>query len=283
MMIGKYTVLACMALAFSAGLDAVPAKAETTDCVEIASLPTIITTQGVYCLKGKLSTNITSGNAIEIQAGNVVIDFNGFKLGNMAAGDGTEAIGVYALERKNIVLRNGSIRGFYYGAQLVGSGGSGHLVEDMRFDGNKYRGLRIDGANAVVRNNFFIDIGGSTANLGVETIGIDWGSGVVVTNNIISGVNAPSGPAYGIYMGTVDGGEISNNRIFGLTGSQMRGINVTSASTNVAVVGNRVLNSTTGNWGILNGATGGDCIDNHVRGYTTTLTSCDFSSGNITP
>lgn len=42
-------------------------QAKTIGCTEITSLPAVITTQGVYCFTDNLSTNITSGSAIEIQ------------------------------------------------------------------------------------------------------------------------------------------------------------------------------------------------------------------------
>ena len=52
----------------------------------ITSPPYVIATQGVYCLTGNLSTSITTGSAIEIQANNVTLDLNGFKLGELVAG-----------------------------------------------------------------------------------------------------------------------------------------------------------------------------------------------------
>ncbi len=90
-------------------------KADTTNCTEITAVPMVITVQGIYCFKANISTNIASGNGIEIQTNNVIIDFNNFKLGNLAAGAATSAIGVYALNRKNIILRNANIRGFMEG------------------------------------------------------------------------------------------------------------------------------------------------------------------------
>ena len=61
-------------------------QAETIDCTAITSPPYVIATQGVYCLTGNLSTSITTGSAIEIQANNVTLDLNGFKLGELVAG-----------------------------------------------------------------------------------------------------------------------------------------------------------------------------------------------------
>ena len=75
------------------------AQAETTECTVITSLPYTISTQGIYCLKGNLATSMTSGNAIEINTNNVVIDLNGYKLGGLGAGPGTTARGIHAYQR----------------------------------------------------------------------------------------------------------------------------------------------------------------------------------------
>ena len=66
-----FTVLTAL-LAFST------ASAEAINLTAITSLPATITTRGVHCLTGDLSTSITSTKAIEIQTNNVTIDMNGF-------------------------------------------------------------------------------------------------------------------------------------------------------------------------------------------------------------
>ena len=80
------------------------AQAETTECTVITSLPYAINTQGIYCLKGNLESNMTSGNAITINTNNVVLDLNGYKIGGLAAGAGTNANGIFAGQRQNILL-----------------------------------------------------------------------------------------------------------------------------------------------------------------------------------
>ena len=98
-----------------------PARAETVSCTPITSLPAVITVQGIYCFTGHLSTGMTSGNAIDIQTNNVVLDLNGFKLGGLAAGPGTFAVGIHVDDRRNITIKNGTVRGFFRG-DLVGGG-----------------------------------------------------------------------------------------------------------------------------------------------------------------
>src|SRR4249919_326642 len=120
------------------GLIMTPAHAETfhTCGTIIAIIPTVITTQGVYCLSHDVNTAITAGKAIDVQTNNVTIDCNGYKIGGLAGGTGSNAYGIFADTRLNITVRNCGIRGFYFGINLTGSGGAGHLVEDNRLDNN---------------------------------------------------------------------------------------------------------------------------------------------------
>jgi hypothetical protein len=109
-------------------------------CTPITSLPNTITTPGVYCLTSDLATNVTSGNAIEIVTDNVVINLNGHTLDGQTAGLGTSTNGIYAYQRQNITIRNGTVRGFLFGIYLKDDSpymtSQGHIIEDIRADQN---------------------------------------------------------------------------------------------------------------------------------------------------
>ena len=122
------------------------AGAETKNCTAIGTVPAVITVQGIYCFTDNLGTSTTSGNAIDIQTNNVVLDLNGFKLGGLAAGPGTLAQGIHALNRQNITVKNGTVRGFYQGIVLEDAGASqGHVIEDIRADQNTVTGIAVFG------------------------------------------------------------------------------------------------------------------------------------------
>src|SRR5207342_2989370 len=105
-----------------------------------------------------LSTSISVGQAIQIQANNVTIDCNGYKIGGLAAGTSSLAEGIYAdPSRLNITVRNCGIRGYQFGIDLQGSGS---LVEDNRLDGNLYVGIQVLGDNNRVQRNRVYDTGG---------------------------------------------------------------------------------------------------------------------------
>lgn len=201
---------------------AAPARAETVDCTAITALPAVITVQGVYCFTGSLSTAMTSGNAITIQAHNVVLDLNGFKLGGLAAGLDTSAIGIRAINRQNITIKNGTIRGFLFAIALednnTGVPQGGHVVEDIRADQNTLGGIVLGGSGNIVRNNQIVATGGTT-NFGanVEAYGIHIsGSGPRVLNNdVINTVAQGTGTAWGMQFPVATGALVVNNRITG--------------------------------------------------------------------
>ena len=208
-----FTVLPVM-LAVAWG--AVAARAETVDCTPITALPAVITVQGIYCFTGNLQTAITSGNAIDIQTNNVTLDLNGFKLGNLAAGPGTTAVGIHATNRQNITIENGTIRGFFVGISLAGGGASqGHVVEDIRADQNTFVGIEVHGSGNIVRNNQVVATGGSTCCADAIAIGIRViGAGPRVLNNdVIDTMTVGTGTTTGILFASVTGGLAVNNRI----------------------------------------------------------------------
>jgi hypothetical protein len=196
-------------------LGAVPAPAETVHCTPITAVPTIITVQGIYCFTQNLATSMTSGAAIEIQANNVILDLNGWKLGGQAAGLGTNAIGIYAASRQNITLKNGTVRGFSYGILLYGNASEGHIVEDIRADHNTYVGIEVDGHGNLIRNNLVIATGGTTAGgPNATAFGIFAGAPVSVLNNDVIDTHATGiSTARGIAFSNVTGALAVNNRI----------------------------------------------------------------------
>ncbi len=275
--------IAAAGLMFSTSADA-----ETQDCTEITTIPIVITVQGVYCLKGNLVTSATTGNMIHIQTNNVTIDFNGFKLGGSAAGTGTDARGVFADDRKNIVLRNGSIRGFYYGIWLkksISDDSSGHLIEEMILDGNRFVGIVAEGTGMVVRYNRVVNTGPTDLSATAFGIAIANASNSLIVGNLVS-KTTETNITYGIYAFSSSLIEIRGNSVLETDGATTdRGIYLSNTD-DTTVIDNRVLNAAgTGTNGIQVVATsaGINCIDNTVAGFTTGTSGCDFVSGNHTP
>jgi len=250
-------------------------QAETTNCTAITSVPYTITVPGIYCLNGNLETSITSGNAITINTNNVIIDLNGRKLGGGSAGTATEARGIYAHGRKNITIKNGTIRGFHYGVLLGDitpyTTSQGHIIEDIRADMNTHMGIEVLGRGNIIRNNQVVDTGGSTVSNSVAgTLGIRaLGPGNRVLNNdVYETKEQASDSAYGIYVDSTSGAVVENNRIgnSSLGTGTSYGIFIGDTSSNVLVSNNRVTAMTNG---VFFDATGGKYRDNLASGCTT--------------
>jgi parallel beta-helix repeat protein len=198
----RFSTLACVAIALAtSGLPNEAHAAESyNSCTGfITALPTVVHTQGTWCLKQDLSTAITSGVAIATGAtNNVTIDCNHFKIGGLAGGAGTLAFGIHA-SGQNITVRNCSVRGFHTGIVLLSIGNS--TVELNRLDGNTVRGIVVAGDGSQVRNNHVADTGGSTQSGPAYGIWFQQGA-ITVENNRVSGVIPGGGNdfAYGIFQ-----------------------------------------------------------------------------------
>lgn len=189
------------------------AAAETVNCTNITSLPATITTQGVYCLKQHLPTNLASGNAITVMVSNVTIDCNDFKIGNLQAGPATQATGIGAGNQFNITVRNCGIRGFRNGVSLTNGL---YRVENNRFDNNTQTAINVSGDGTMVSGNEIVDTGASTIGGIADFHGIVASGDVDIVGNNITGVVATTGGggnAYGIRTLDMDSGIIRNNLV----------------------------------------------------------------------
>lgn len=184
----------------------------------VDSLPATINTQGTWCLRDNLSTGISAGNAITVGTNNVTLDCNNFKVGGLAAGVATTAVGINSQSRFNTTVRNCQVRGFQTGV-FIASGG-GHVVENSSFDGNTFRGIYLVSSGSMIRGNLVVDTGGST-NIPDEARGIYAGGGVDVIDNTVNGVAAidANSTGYGIFTQSNGEGSVVGNRVRGVVSS----------------------------------------------------------------
>jgi hypothetical protein len=220
---------------------------ETVTCTRIKTLPATITTPGIYCLKGKLKTSITSGAAITIAANDVTVDLNGWRLVGQAAGTGTLASGISS-DRHRVTVKNGTIVGFHVGVYLTGRG---VLVEDLLLDHNRRIGILVEGPRALVRRNRVVDTGGSTATANAPAYAIvTAGSGSLIDGNMISNLTAVgTGWEYGIRIDHSDWVTVRDNMVSDdakPVGGSSWGIDAGSGSFSVAIVSNTAANLTGG-------------------------------------
>lgn len=268
------SIVRFVGLMFALSILSAGARAETTLCTAITTLPHTISTPGIYCLTGSLSTAMAAGTAITINADDVVLDLNGHTLDGSSVGAGTNTWGIRASNRKNITIRNGTLRGFLTAVFVggTGPGPQGHVIEQLRVDGSTAIGLNVQGQGSVVRNNQVLRTGGSTVTLQANAI-VVFGRGVQVTGNqVVETVEGAGSTGIGIMVdsspGAVVEGNTVSNAAFGPTSSV--GIFVLGTSDKVTVVGNRVAHMRRGiQYG---GGASGLYMNNTVSGATTPYT-----------
>jgi hypothetical protein len=250
----------------------------------ITSLPATITTQGTWCLNADLTTAITSGAAITVAANNVTIDCNDFKLGGLAAGAGTQSYAIYANTRDNLTIRRCNIRGFYYGTIL--SSGSGHLIEDNRFDSNTGIGVMVLSDRSIIRRNLVIATGGSSS--AGTSVGISSSGSVDVLDNTVNGVTASgtNANAFGISTGSNPDGSISGNRVRGVvkagTGAAYGIFN--SSSSRITMRNNDVVgDGSAGGIGLSCASAQGRATGNVVGGFAIAINLCSGTNNEIVP
>lgn len=265
------------------------AQAEIANCTPITSVPTRITSAGVYCLTANLNYTANTGTAISVAANFVTIDLNGFLL----SGTGNHFVksnGISSTDRKNLIVRNGTIRGFYRGMFLRDTSTAddiygNHLIEDMQLEANTRIGISIEGSGNLVRHNRITNTGGSTVDnfvIGIES----WGPKAQILNNTIVG-SFSDGFVVNIYAFRASSSIFQNNRIMmdaSSTGSNY-GIYMENSSpptARVLIQGN-FISVSTGLVGLRGyNATTAICRDNTIFNFTTPIDTCADGGGNVT-
>jgi hypothetical protein len=141
----------------------------------IGSLPYTITTSGNY----ELETNLTyagHGNAIEVNADDVVINLNGFSIST----NGMAAFGVYVAQHKNLTVQNGSILGFQAAVVLAGPQSRAVSLQLVK---NVF-GVQVFAKDCAVQDCFIVGTGPETEGNGIELL--KSASGVLVKGNQVS-------------------------------------------------------------------------------------------------
>jgi hypothetical protein len=209
----------------------------------ISSLPFKITAQGSYYLTANLTaTGSTAG--ITISADNVTLDLNGFSL--VGGGSGSVAgINVPAAQ-KNILIRNGTVRGWTNGG-INASNATNSVIQGIRLSNNtapstffNVAGLSIGNGSTVkdclVANNansHGISVGSACTVSGCVARANSVGVGIRVIDRCYVVGNISDSNGTGIVMGS--GNRIESN---GCTFNASAGILIPSGATNNLVIRN---------------------------------------------
>jgi hypothetical protein len=179
--------------------------------------PVTISVAGSYRLSGNLTMPNATTNAIEINANNVTIDLNGFSIVGptiCVAGPGGGAViscsptgggtGVLAIQRRNVTVVNGTVRGMGTGIDLGSTVGG--YIEKVHADSNSSGGISVFDSG-VLNGNTANGNGGIGINVNASTV-----TGNVANSNGGTGINAfcPSS-IVGNTAASNGGGNISTN------------------------------------------------------------------------
>ncbi|MET0556745.1 MAG: hypothetical protein ABW221_27140 [Vicinamibacteria bacterium] len=225
-------------------LSGAAARAEVNDCTPITSIPTTISTPGVYCLTGDLHLGGGPGTAVTVEGvDGAVIDLNGHTL--YGDGNGTALL---VRTSKRVTVRNGSLVSFLRAAQLQSTSyntrledlfiavvGTQPAIESFAWGDVIQRnwiergnpGIRAYGGASRVSDNDLVSM--------TSGIDMDGGSNVTVEDNRVSRGSAGAG-SYGIR--TSGRSMVSRNNVsafsicFDLSTTTRYRENVTNACTN---------------------------------------------------
>lgn len=190
-----------------------PAGPSTGCSAVITNLPIVITTEGVFCFAGSLESSMESADAITIHADNVTIDLKGWTLDG--PGGGPETAGIYAAPKhKNIIIKNGYIRGFFTGIFLADTPpftvSQNHIIENIVADRNTKYAFRVEGNNCTLRNNRITEMV-SSGSYPVQGMLISGFSHRILNNDI--GITEASGFIAGIALSGAHNTVVEHNRI----------------------------------------------------------------------
>ena len=271
----KVLVVLPMAMGVLGSSSLAPAQTQCT--TKIAAVPFTIIASGNYCFDKHLATTATATtNAITINADYVTLDLNGFKLDGSAAPPGTRK-GIYATNRKGIVVRNGVVRGFARGVSLEGTGSS-HIVEELRVEQSAAAGIWLEGPGMVVRGCKVTATAPTTPDTSAEGIRVIGAEARVLNNDVLDTVATGSGIARSIVLEGASSSIVESNRVGNASlVAGTTGIAILSAS-DLLLSSNSF--STLENGLVFDSESYGKFRDNLTSGVTTAYTGGEDAGNN---
>jgi hypothetical protein len=206
---GRFVIAVCMLLC--SNLACFAANKGNCTALTWTSTGIVISNSGVYCLTADIDTGsgFTAGTAISINASDVTLDLGSHTISNLGAGMGSKAIGIAAQGENHVVVRNGTLEGFYRAIDFDRN--SDQLITDIRSDSATEFAIYVSGSGAVVRHSYIIRAGGLPAGLSGAISA--HGNDLRVLDNDIVDLQTGGPNIIGIDLDECKGGVIEGNRI----------------------------------------------------------------------
>ena len=199
------------------------ARAETTACLPIESLPAILGAPGHYCLVSDFTQSLNT-SAIVIAADDVVLDCNGHRIRNTLNTNGATGISLY--DRNEVTVRNCVVDGFFGGINLSTSTegrGTGNRIEGNHVVNARQQGITLAGSRNLIVGNRITRMTGNHNGVAYAIYLVNFSSfavGNVIRDNVIADfMPTPPGSdstVRAIYIGNGRQTVIEGNTISGL-------------------------------------------------------------------
>lgn len=189
---------------------------------KITSLPYNITKSGFYYLAGDLTS---ADYGIMVSVDNVTIDLMGFSL--IGPAPTSSKRGIAMSNRKNVEIRNGTLRNWSAGIYEDGTQAANHRVINVRACNNTNFGIYMWGACHLV----------SGCNASYNKTNSSSGSGIYIRSGIVTGCEACYNSYFGIEIdetGSIIGNVVRDNEVWGIyfTGSSAIVVDRNAAANN---------------------------------------------------
>lgn len=281
------------------------ARAETTGCTVLPTLPATISIPGHYCLEANTTVAGSAVNGITIGASDVVLDCNDHAITATAADNSGAGVRVGG-DTRRVTVRNCRIVGFTHGIAVNSMGPTAQAramqVLGNRIEGPMLVGILLNGSGNLIEGNHVSGVRGGVGQhpTGIYLENVDTAAGNVIRGNAIVDFRPTYSPptgfalSIGVLANYQQGLVVEDNTVLGLhgrTGGGVYGIS-TANSTDGTLRNNRVLAVEPGappldggNWygifvqGTAEVAGTNRCIDNLVGHFITNFSGCS-ATGN---
>lgn len=169
--------------------------------VVITTAPYVINASGYYRLGDNLSYSAASGNIVTINVSNVTLDLNGFFISGPAGNTSQTTSGIYAQNRSNLVIFNGTVANCSIGVNIVGGSNSRNTrITNMRISNCSTAGIYdTTPVGHLIADNQITDIGYTAASGGRYGIYVESGSVAIRGNQVANIIAANTADTWGIY------------------------------------------------------------------------------------
>ena len=279
-------VLGAFAVAAIAAIAVVPRTARAAEsydsCTGFVTGSMSINAPGTWCL----TQNLSIANSIYLQADNIILDCNGFKIEATGNALSFNTSGISASNRTNLTVRNCRIHGFYDGIDINETSGNPnlrHVVEDNRVSNSRSIGIYVKGDGSVVRRNLVVNTIGPGEAYGIHTDG-----DVDVLDNTVSVVASDLSNKAGIRTQRNEGGSVRGNRIRGVRrngAGLVYGILNEDGSKRMVIRDNTVTNDSgqANTTGVQCDVTSDRARNNAIKGFVTAIAGCSNDANVIKP